>query len=206
MSRPALKDRPLVFIDTETTGLDENKHEILEIAIIGEGGETLLHTNVKPEHIETASEKALEINGYNPGEWEPSPLFGEIADKVHELLSGPIIAGQNVQFDMRFINRSLRHAFAERGMSEEEIDEKMESVSYHLVDTVTLAYEHLAGGGLRSLSLWAVCKWLGIENKRAHTALADTHATRSVYFTLANATAWDRFWWRIAGPRRMKRT
>jgi DNA polymerase-3 subunit epsilon len=202
--RPALKNRPLVFIDIETTGLDENKHEILEIAVLGEDGETLLHTAVKPEHIETASPKALEINGYNPGEWEPSPLFGEIADKVHELLSGPVIAGQNVSFDMRFVNRALRHAFAERGMSEEEVDAKMESVSYHLIDTVTLAYEHLAPGGLRSLSLWAVCKWLGIVNKKAHSALSDIRATREVYYALYQATSWDRFWWRILGPRRMK--
>lgn len=196
MPRPPIIERPLVFVDTETTGLDENKHEIIDIAIVGEDGATIFNTNVKPRHIETADPKALEINGYNAGEWEPSPYFTDIAERVLDLLSGPVIVGQNVQFDMRFINRELRTALVANGLSEEETAKKMRKVSYHMIDTVTLIYEHLGPCGITSLSLKPTADFLGIELDNAHTALADARATREVFYKLLRATWWQRLKWK----------
>ena len=53
----------LVFVDVETTGLDETRHEIIEIAVIR--GSQTYHRKVQPQHIETASPRALEINGFS---------------------------------------------------------------------------------------------------------------------------------------------
>jgi DNA polymerase III epsilon subunit-like protein len=203
--RPPLKDRPVVFLDTETTGLDELEHEIIEIAFIDGNGDTLLHTAVKPEHIETASPYALEINGYNEGEWAPSPWWKDIAAEVHRLLQGVVIVGQNVQFDMRFINRSLKRYFVAQGLDAEQVDAEMKKVGYHLIDTVTLSWEHLAPAGLRSLSLAAVCDFLGVENPGEHSALWDARTTRRVYEILLRAGTIQRIWWSIVGPRRAKR-
>ena len=60
-----------VFVDTETTGLDHTKHEMLEIAIvvIENGEKTTIERKIKPTNLETAQPKALEVNGYNEEEW-----------------------------------------------------------------------------------------------------------------------------------------
>jgi len=69
-----LMEKPIVVIDTETTGLDPAKHEVIEFAGIKIDPVTLevidtLTFKVKPLHIETAQSKALEVNGYTPEAW-----------------------------------------------------------------------------------------------------------------------------------------
>ena len=72
------KTNRISLIDVETTGLDSEKHEILEIGLVifeGINPYKILHThNVKvcPEHIETAQKQALEVNGYTPQDWKDS--------------------------------------------------------------------------------------------------------------------------------------
>ena len=70
----------LIFLDTETTGLNAWKygkthHEITELAIIvHEDGEEVYRNSWKfvPRRIETADTVALEIGGFNLDVWELS--------------------------------------------------------------------------------------------------------------------------------------
>lgn len=188
-----LPDKPIVIVDIETTGLEPALHEIIEISLIDAQGQTLLHTKIKPEHLDTAEPKALEINGYNEEAWADAVAWDDVALKVKEELTDVVILGQNVSFDMGFIKTALTKASV-----------GTKGVSYHTVDTVTLAYEHLVPCGLRSVSLGAVCDFLGISNEGAHTALADTQRTLAVYKVLNRATWFKRLWWRWVGPRRAK--
>jgi DNA polymerase III epsilon subunit-like protein len=181
-----IAQKTLVFLDTETSGLDPQVHEILEIAIVDPQGEILLHSKIKPQHIESAHPKALEINGYNEADWKDAPSFSELAPNISSLLRDVITAGHNPAFDLGFIKAELSKADPAL----------LKGLGYHLVDTVTLAYEQLSGCGLDRLSLVNVAKFLGIQLDNAHTALADAEACRQVYLTLARATAWDRFKWK----------
>ena len=63
----------LAFLDTETTGLDRYKNEIIELAlIIIEDGERTVEQSwkLKPRRIETASDYALQLNGYDKEVWD----------------------------------------------------------------------------------------------------------------------------------------
>lgn len=193
MKRIPLADKPIVCVDVETTGLDETKHEIISISIIRIDGSVVLHTKIKPEHLETAEPKALEINGYNEAAWESASLWDQVAPQVKKALTNVVILGQNVSFDMRFINAGLKKTAVGN-----------DGISYHTVDTATLAYEHLVPCGLRSVSLTAVCDFLGISNEGAHSALVDTRRTVEVYKCLNRASWLRRLWWRLTGPRRAK--
>lgn len=198
--RLELRHKPLRFVDTETTGLDENVHEIIEIAIIDADGDVLLDTKIKPEHLDRASPKALEINGYNEEEWKDAPLFEEVAPEIFKLLSEQcIIAGQNIKFDTGFILASLKRLYRNLGMTQEQVDEKIRKISYHSVDTATLAYEHLAPLGASSMSLWATEMALGISREKQHRALDDIEATRQVFFKLLRMSWWERNKLRLRG-------
>ena len=74
-------------------------------------------------------------------------------------------------------------------------------LGYHRIDTVTLAYEHLAPCGLEKLSLDTVCTFLGITNEGAHTAMADVERCQAAYDTLRCAGPLKRLWWRLRGPK-----
>jgi DNA polymerase-3 subunit epsilon len=181
MSEPH-KIRPAnrIWIDTETTGLDPVKGEVIEIAIVTEtvspdGGGTVIEswsTKIAPERIEDASPKALEVNGYTPEAWAGAPTFAEVAPEItRRLASGSVIAGHNVGFDVGFIEA----AFARIGSGVR--------IPYHKIDTVTLAYAAWNGTGTGpGLSLDKLRKHLGIPMEGSHSALKDALDARAVYY------------------------
>jgi len=190
-----LHAKPFTWIDTETTGLDDIDNDIIEVAIIRvehDGSERIIHSKVKMERPETAHPRALEVNGYTEEAWadaaDPKVFWQEVADS--HILSETIIAGQNVRFDVGFLNATFkRHG----------IDYRMD---YHLYDTCTLALEHLRPW-MTSISLVPVCVALGIPVKDAHTALADTRLAMAVGERLARCGPQDRDAWSQVIPGRL---
>jgi len=192
MAMPPVREKPLIFLDVETSGLDPNIQEILEICLMDKDGNILLHSKVKPQNIETAHPKALKINGYNEKDWELAPSFRDLAPKIHELLKWAIAAGHNPGFDLGFIKAELKRADPTGDLG------YLKGIGYHLVDTVSLAYEQLSDCGLTGLSLITVCNFLGVELKNAHSAVADTEAARQCYFKMHQASWMDRRRWKRA--------
>ena len=186
-----LKDRPQSFIDIETTGLDPGIHEILEFSILrrdpSSGIESKNTIYFEPQHIHTADPKALEVNGYNPENDVASirkhPLVA--LDHIVSMLKDTIIIGHNVSFDLNFIKAQV----IKYGLNDKDLP-------YHKVDTVTLAFEHLAPLGLSSLSLKNVCEFLGISNDNAHTSSADVHRTVQVFDLLNRPSLLNKLKWR----------
>ena len=181
-----LNKRVIAFLDIETSGLAPGEHEILEIGIARSDGLTY-STKIKPEHIGTASPKALEVNGYNEQEWGGTPRMKDVIGVINGYLRDCVIIGHNVQFDMGFV----KHA------TEEYLGEKeLRQLPYSWVDTVTLTFEHLAPCGMISLKLDDICTFLGVSNAGNHRALTDALRCREVYNILCRATWWDRWRWR----------
>lgn len=208
-----LSERPLAFIDTETTGLDPNRHEIIDVAVVFDASVlrrvgspwtatlsreepdiAVWHTRVRPERIGDAEPKALEVNGYNERDWEDAPTFAEIAPTLAKLLTrdgaDPVIVGHNVNFDRDFINAAFRRAGTTH------------KVSYHTVDTVTLCYEHLVPCGLEFLSLDNVRRFMGIPTFGSHAALKDAVDARQVYNRLIRSSVFERTRWRMRSRRK----
>ncbi|MEL7339706.1 MAG: 3'-5' exonuclease [Bacteroidota bacterium] len=186
-------DKHVAYVDVETTGLDWQKHEIIQIAILVENQKTgkqieLWSTRIKPSHIETADEIALEINGYkaNPELWDDAPVFDKkLGEKIQEKLEGHLLAGHNFKFDNAFLEKRMRELGTWKG------------IGHHSIDTVTLAIEHLGPMGVKSVSLKNVCEFLGISNVNAHDALVDVFRCREVYHKLKRAGWVKKTYWRF---------
>ncbi len=103
----------LAFLDTETTGLSNQDHEIIELAlVIIEDGERIYEKSfkIKPQHIHTASPRALEINGYDEAVWasEGYCWSPQACERLAKHLEGAVIVGHNVQFDVGFLRAVFR--------------------------------------------------------------------------------------------------
>jgi len=187
MAKIPLKDRPIAFVDGETTGLDPRVHELIELAAVKRNltGVHVFEAKIKPERLENASPEALAINGYNEKEWQDARPLSEVLPEFVAFVAGTVIAGQNIRFDMGFINAGI-----ERLGLDARID-------YHLIDVSTMAYEHLVPLGLNSLSLKNICKFIGIEPEpNMHRALNGAMSAKDVFSALERATWWDRMRWK----------
>lgn len=172
----------LVFLDIETTGLSPKSHEIIEFGAVREDGNEL-DIKIKAQHIETAEPKALEINHYDPVQWENALAPAQAIGIINEFVKGHVPVGHNIHFDLKFI---------EALMEEYNV---LFAASYHHLDTVTLVWEHLKPLGQRRVSLVNVCETLGISNEGAHSALVDAKRCQQVYLKLTQSTPDDKAAW-----------
>jgi len=196
--RVRLHQKTLMFLDVETTGLDPDTHEIIEVAVVwDEHGMALPRSvshKVQPEHIQNALPKALEVNGYCKEDWTQAFTQEQAALFLKNQLQGCVIAGQRVgDFDLLFIKKLLtRVGYKVR-------------FDRHVVDTTTLIYEHLVPCGLQSLSLNMACTFLGIEPETIHRAEGGARRAYLLYKRLSRATWLHRFWWKLTQKRRLER-
>ncbi len=157
----------LVFLDTETTGLDPVLHEVWEIAWAINGGSTT--SRVVPHSIATADPKALEMNGYvGRGLGVPGDPWADI--ELRSDLARATIVGANPAFDTAF----LRARWGVAPWHHRLID--VESMALGI-----LGYERPKG--LHALA--ADLRDRGHEIPEPdHTAAADVATTRAVYGAL----------------------
>lgn len=99
------KEKRIVVIDTETTGLNPDRDEILQLSIIDGNGSTLFNSYFKP--IERKRwPKAQKVNNITPQMVADKPHITdyEIHKQIKSILkSADIIVGYNIDFDMAFL-------------------------------------------------------------------------------------------------------
>ncbi|MCC3498336.1 MAG: 3'-5' exonuclease [Microcoleus sp. PH2017_25_DOB_D_A] len=99
-AREQLTHNNWVFLDTETTGLDDA--EIVEIAIVDRTEETLLDTLIKPS-IPIPPE-AAEFHGITDEMVVDAPSFPTVYPRIAEILKDKRILIYNAEFDIKILN------------------------------------------------------------------------------------------------------
>jgi DNA polymerase-3 subunit epsilon len=169
----------LTVLDTETTGLDPDIHEIIQIAaisyIIDKSGERYIlkkyEKKIDPKQLHTASEKALEINGFSISDWEGSSEPEDVMNDIKEIISkSDIMLGQNLIFDLRFINEICHR-------------NNIEPPDYPpYIDTKSIADRLVKAHWLQRSGMDYLVEHYQIKVKgRAHTALVDCERTMLVF-------------------------
>lgn len=166
----------IVFLDTETTGLDARSgHRIIEVAAIEAIGRDLtgrhLHFYVDPEREIDAG--ATAVHGYTWDDLRGKPKFAAIVDELLGFLTGANVVIHNAPFDVSFLNHEL--ARLRRSA--------LTSLDLQVVDSLALAKEKYPG---KRNSLDALCDRLGVDNsqRNLHGALLDARLLAEVYFGL----------------------
>ena len=165
----------VVFVDTETTGLDSQRHDVWDIALIVDGGEHEWHLLPR---LEGADPEALRVSRFvgrtrKPGWVWHDPL--EAAEAVADLTAGRHLVGAVPWFDAGFLATFLR----EYG--------KVPSWHYHMVDVEALAIGWLSRGSQPLVPPWDSAhlgRLIGVPEppfRERHTAIGDARWARAMY-------------------------
>jgi len=175
-----LTSYPVAITDVETTGLDSQTHEIIEIGLLLIDQESLqvidtLDVKIKPEHIENASQSALSLNGYNESDWKDAITLQEAMGLYGEKTKGAIFCAHNVTFDWSFI----QEAFIKTGVNN--------SMDYHRLDLLTMAWITLADTGVKAFNLNRLASQFGIpEEPKPHRGINGARTAYDVFRKLVS--------------------
>ena len=165
-----LAQEPL-FIDTETTGVDDQA-EVIEIAILDHLGKLLLHTLVQPAG--PISAEASAIHGITDLDVATAPTWTAIGERVAALLSGRLVVAHNAQFDRRM----LRQTYGRHGG---QVPEFQSACTMELLTGLNY-------GRWPRLSVAVQIAGARASSGQAHRATNDAETCRQIILALARQT------------------
>jgi len=159
-------------LDSETTGLDPAKARIVEIGAVPLKGGKLLEDAALRRLInpgEAIPKVATEIHHIDDGMVASAPPFADAWPEFASALSGTIVIGHTLGFDLAVLKRECMLA-------------GVPWVAPRTLDTRLLAQvaePHLGGYTLEHLA-----SWLGVAVEGRHSALADATLTGKIFLAL----------------------
>ncbi len=166
----------LVFLDTETTGLDPRLgHRIIEVAgVEALGRQTTgksIHFYIDPEREIDAG--ATAVHGFTWDDLRGKPKFAAIAGSVMQFLAGARVIIHNAPFDVSFLDGELAR------LRQPVVAKRDFSVD----DSLAMARRKYPG---KRNSLDSLCDRLGVDNsqRNLHGALLDARLLADVYFAM----------------------
>ena len=167
-----MKEERKLILDTETTGLDFDKDQIIEIGIV-ELKENVLTQNYFHEYINPKKDISLsaqKIHGISNEFLSDKPTFDKLAQKFLDFIKNDTLIIHNAEFDINFINKELQNC----GLS---------NIKNDVIDTIKLAKKEFPG---QTVNLDSLCRKLDVTNTREnyHGALLDANLLSKVYLKL----------------------
>lgn len=171
-----------VLLDFETTGLDPQWDEIIEIGILRVRDNNIVDTYstlVKPES--PIDPFITELTGISNEMVENAPSIKSVLPDVFSFIGSDLIVGQNVNFDYNFLYDALLLA-------------DMRPISNDLFDTMRISRKLLPDLPHHRLS--DLAQYFNVENTQSHRSLSDCHTTFAVYnglFSIAKSMSNDAY-------------
>src|SRR5688572_3639049 len=155
----------IVSLDIETTGLDENRESIIEIAAVKFNGKRIegeFNTLINPgKHI---PDFITGLTGIDDAMVRSAPRFRDVAHELTAFVGDAPILGHNVKFDIGFLRKA--------GLFEYQQTLDTYELASVLMPTAT------------RYNLGALGKQLGILLPATHRALDDARVTQACYIRL----------------------
>ena len=180
-----MKDR-LLFIDTETGGLDPDRHSLLSLGmVVWEDGriigseELLINDGILSVTEEALSINRIDIEEHKLSAISPLKAVDEMLAFTGRHFPGQAkitLAGHNVHFDTGFLKRLF-------SQNDRDFNRYF---SHRVIDTSSiLHYLYLAGRiKQKAVSSGDAFELFGIEVRGRHTALGDAMATAELFTKL----------------------
>ena len=159
------QEETCVSLDLETTGISADADEIIEVGAVKFSGDTVLDTfQALVNPYRPLSSFIRDLTGITQSEVDAASAFSAIASDLESFIGDSPIVGQNIAFDIAFLER--------KGLA----------VPNARYDTREMASIFLPR--LREYSLGSLALSLGIQHPRPHRALPDAEVTFRVFDAL----------------------
>lgn len=174
-SRLIMADSNVVFLDTETTGLDQ-RAEIIEMSIVDGQGNVLLDTLVRPRSA--IPPDAMAVHGISDRMVRDAPDWSDVFPELERAIQGRRVVVYNAPFDFRMVQQMNALHRIQCGFTGWECamqqfssfagvwHERYGNYRWHRLDDAVARFGHAPGG---------------------HRALADAHACRLVVAGMAGS-------------------
>lgn len=173
-----MSDFLLAFMDCEFGGLDPERHDITEVALILTDARLVevasgeWKVRARSERI---SPESAAMSGWNERDWRDAPPIRQVLAEIAALLpAGRLVipAGQNVRMDVQFLELAWKNCA------------QPYPFDYHVIDLATLfyAWSLVAGEAVAALSLRQAATTAGlIDGAVPHRAMADARLTLETF-------------------------
>lgn len=184
-----MKDR-LLFIDTETGGLDPNKHSLLSLAMVVwenmkiiDSQEILINDGLLSVTDEALAINKIDIEKHKQSAIPPKEAIKTMLlfiDKHFPLQKKITLVGHNVQFDVAF----LKTLFSQNH------EDFSKFFSHRMIDTSSILYYLYLTGHIKhkAISSDDAFELFKIHVDGRHTALGDAIATAELFNKLLGLT------------------
>lgn len=181
---PSELDRPLsdlrfTVLDTELTGLDTRRDDIVSIGALHMHGARIEIGNTFQELVNPKAVldgRTVVIHGITPSQLEAMPPIGDVLASFLDYVAGTALVGHCLSLDLAFLNRDAKRM-------------KATPLRNVAVDTLSMYgwLRHRSAGhpafsiDRAALSLFDLAAAFEIPVERAHTALGDAHVTAQLF-------------------------
>ena len=159
------QEETCVSLDLETTGLSAEADEIIEVGAVKFRGDTVLDTfQALVNPYRPLSQFVRDLTGITQAQVDAASAFSAIASDLEAFIGDSPIVGQNIAFDIAFLQR--------KGLA-------LPNPRYDTRDMASIFLPRL-----REYSLGPLASSLGIVHPRPHRALPDAEVTFRVFDAL----------------------
>ncbi len=172
------RNRPLCFLDTETTGTKAGVHEVTEIGLrhttLGD-----LCVQIAPQHLERAEYEALKISRYNTADWIDAKPFRSYIDRITPFFEDSTIIAHNATFDIDMLKVEYDRLGVER-----------DHLFRDFICTMSLARTFFVPLGLNRIGMKACMEFIGEDYDDAHYAFSDVVFVEKLYNYIHKNLKW----------------
>lgn len=181
-------DYVIYIADTETTGLDSRRNDVIEISMFRLTDGIHKTWSLKPTNPDNCDPGALRINGHKLEELrhetkagrerylDPNKIIIEVENWIAEdgvPAENRVLVGQNIGFDHDMMKQLWTKCQSQDSFP----------FGRRMMDTMHLEFflDWCKGSMAEGYSLNNLVKKYGVKNEKAHTAEADVKATKEVF-------------------------
>lgn len=172
----------IILTDVETTGLDAQFHEIIEIAAIVFDSHTFeiektFEAKVWPQFPDRIDAKAQAVNGYTVEEWKGNAKLLETAMKEYNAIAKDcVFMSFNAPFDISFLDAAYKKTSLKA------------AYRWYPICLRAIAWHTMPHTGMFKWSMKEVCEKLGVPPEPdQHRALNGVMAEFGIYKKLVDA-------------------
>lgn len=165
---------PIVVLDTETTGLHPGLgHRVVEIGAVRlENWHVAAEISQLIQPDRPMEPGASRVNGIYDNDLVGQPRFGDVADRLLELIDGALLVAHNAVFDAGFVGMEF---FIDGRYPHTPTPQPV--LPNPWLCTLQLARRHFHFG---RNNLGHIARHLGVRTGRAHRALNDVYMTAAI--------------------------